>query len=124
MDIAPIVSAFGKSVKAKLSSPVVDGQPEDQLRAPLETLISDIGALIGGEPLRPVLIGETQISELKTRPDYAVQKGQALIGHIEVKAPGKGANPRKFSEKHDKEQWAKLKNLPNLLYTDGQVFSL
>jgi hypothetical protein len=39
---------------------------------------------------------------------------------IEVKAPGKGADPRKFSDPHDKEQWDKLKSLPNLM--DG--FSL
>jgi hypothetical protein len=41
-----------------------------------------------------------------------------------VKAPGKGADPRKFSDPHDKEQWDKLKSLPNLIYTDGSSFSL
>ena len=45
-------------------------------------------------------------------------------GFIEVKAPGKGADPRKFSDPHDKAQWEKLKSLPNLLYTDGNAFSL
>jgi hypothetical protein len=48
----------------------------------------------------------------------------ALVGFIEVKAPGKGADPRKFSDEHDKEQWDKLKSLPNLIYTDGNSFSL
>jgi len=43
---------------------------------------------------------------------------------MEVKAPGKGADPRKFSDPHDKEQWEKLKSLPNLVYTDGNAFSL
>jgi hypothetical protein len=41
-----------------------------------------------------------------------------------VKAPGKGADPRKFKDPHDKGQWAKLKALPNLLYTDGNALSL
>ena len=45
------------------------------------------------------------------------------MGFIEIKAPGKGADPRKFRG-HDKEQWEKLQSLPNLLYTDGNQFSL
>ncbi len=42
---------------------------------------------------------------------------------MEVKAPGKGADPRRYKG-HDKEQWEKLQSLPNLLYTDGNSFSL
>ena len=48
----------------------------------------------------------------------------ALVGFIEVKAPGKGADPRKFKDEHDRGQWGKLKSLPNLVYTDGNAFSL
>ena len=48
----------------------------------------------------------------------------ALVGHVELKAPGKGADPRKFKDPHDKAQWEKLQSLPNLLYTDGNAFSL
>ena len=65
------------------------------------------------------LVGETTLAELKTRPDFAVTVGNALVGFIEIKAPGKGADPRHFSDPHDKEQWDKLKSLPNLIYTDG-----
>ena len=61
---------------------------------------------------------------MKTRPDFAVAVSKALVGFIEVKAPGKGADPRKFDDPHDKEQWDKLKSLPNLVYTDGNAFSL
>ena len=60
----------------------------------------------------------------KTRPDYAVTVSNALVGFIEVKAPGKGADPRKFADPHDKDQWDKLKSLPDLIYTDGNAFSL
>ena len=70
------------------------------------------------------MIGETSLTELKTRPDYAVTVQKALVGFIEVKAPGKGADPRRFSDPHDKAQWKKLQSLPNLLYTDGNAFSL
>ncbi len=41
-----------------------------------------------------------------------------------MKAPGKGANPRTFKDKHDKGQWERLKSLPNLIYSDGNSFSL
>src|ERR1700675_2805626 len=61
---------------------------------------------------------------LKTRPDYAVVVHNALVGFIELKAPGKGADPRKFKEPHDKAQWDKLRSLPNIIYTDGNTFSL
>ena len=70
------------------------------------------------------LVGETTLSHLQTRPDYAVSVDNALVGFIEVKAPGKGCDPRKFSDPHDKAQWGKLKSLPNLVYTDGNGFSL
>lgn len=70
------------------------------------------------------LVGETSIAEDRTRPDYAVTVHKALVGFIEVKAPGKGANPKAFSDKHDKTQWERLKSLPNLIYTDGNSFSL
>ena len=120
---AAVVSAFGAEAKAKLSNAAALGQPEDQLRTPLDTLIralADIADVAG-----PVsLVGETHLSDLKTRPDFAVTVKHALAGFIEVKAPGKGCDPRKFSDPHDKAQWSKLKSLPNLLYTDGNGFSL
>ena len=45
-------------------------------------------------------------------PDLIVF-GPNRIGFIEVKAPGKGADPRRFTDDHDKRQWAKLKTLPS-----------
>ena len=70
------------------------------------------------------MVGEMSLADIKTRPDYAVTIGNALIGFIEVKAPEKGADPRRFRDPHDREQWAKLQTLPNLIYTDGNGFSL
>ena len=75
-------------------------------------------------PKAVAFVGETTLSDLKTRPDFAVTVSNALVGFIEVKAPGKGADPRKFKDPHDKEQWEKLKSLPNIIYTDGNAFSL
>ena len=122
--IAEIVSRYGADAKAKLANPAITGEPEDQLRSPLETLVQSL-AVAHGLPAGVVrLIGETSLADLRTRPDFAVSVSGALVGFIEVKAPGKGADPRKFRDPHDKDQWNKLKALPNLLYTDGNAFSV
>jgi len=118
------IAKFGEAAKAKLSSPAITGAPEDQLRGPLEQLIADLAPLVGMGADKAALIGETSLSEIHTRPDYAVTRGGALIGFIEVKAPGKGCDPRKFKDKHEKAQWKKLQSLPNLIYTDGNGMSL
>lgn len=118
------MSRFGVRLKSKLSGQGVSGAPEDQLRAPLESLIADVSGLLLFRPGEVVAVGETTLSALKTRPDYAVKVGDALVGFVEVKAPGKGADPRRFRDEHDRAQWDKLKSLPNLVYTDGNAFSL
>lgn len=124
VSLESIVSAFGQSAKAKLSNPAITGSPEDQLRGPLENLILDGVAALLGLPGAIGMVGETKLSEINTRPDYAVTVGQAILGFVEIKAPGKGADPRKFKENHDKVQWRRLQALPNLIYTDGNAFSL
>lgn len=119
------VSAFGASAKAKLKNPAITGAREDQLRAPLERFILDLAEVAGFLPGLVQLVGETSLASLKTRPDFGVTVKNALVGFIEVKAPGKGADPRRFDkEAHDGRQWEKLKSLPNILYTDGNSFSL
>lgn len=70
------------------------------------------------------MVGEATLADRATRPDYAVILRGALVGFIEVKALGKGADPRRFTDAHDKAQWSRLKSLPNILYTDGETFSL
>jgi hypothetical protein len=117
------VSNFGVEVRAKLTSVAAAGEPEDQLRSPLEALLRSLGELAGFRHGQIILVGETSLSDLKTRPDYAVSVNNALAGFIEVKAPGKGADPRRYRG-HDKAQWERLKSLPNLIYTDGNEFSL
>jgi hypothetical protein len=122
--VAVAVSNYGASVKPKLAGAAITGAPEDQLRAPLDAFLRDL-AEVAGLPAGAVhLVGETTLANLKTRPDFAVTVHNALVGFIEVKAPGKGADPRQFDDAHDKEQWTKLKSLPNLVYTDGNAFSL
>ncbi len=123
LDLAAAISRFGHDAKAKLANPSATGEPEDQLRAPLETLFADMAELCGLPRKDLIAVGESSIVSLKTRPDYAMTLLGALVGFVEIKAPGKGADPRKYKG-HDKEQWEKLQSLPNLLYTDGNAFSL
>lgn len=86
---AHAISAFGAAAKAKLSNPAITGAPEDQLRNPLETLLRDLAALGGMPPTAVQLVGETTVKHLKSRPDFAVTVHKALVGFVEVKAPGK-----------------------------------
>ena len=117
------ISRYGTLTKAKLHNLGATGEPEDQLRAPLEGLIDDLAELCRFPRNAVAAVGESSISELKTRPDYAITVRNVLAGFVEIKAPGKGADPRRFRG-HDKEQWEKLQSLPNLIYTDGNQFSL
>ncbi len=100
------------------------GAPENQLRAPLEHLLTDMSDLLLFRAGNVVVVGEATLSALKTRSDCAVKVRNSLVGFMEVKAPGKGADPRRFKDGHDRMQWDKLKSLPNLVYTDGNAFSL
>ena len=122
--IEAAISNFGIAAKAKLSNPSATGQPEDQLRAPFETLLAEVAALSSFPAGAVTAVGESSLADLKTRPDYSVTVHKALVGFVELKAPGKGADPRKFKDPHDSKQWEKLKSLPNLLYTDGNSYSL
>jgi hypothetical protein len=122
--VTTAISNYGASVKPKLTSIAIDGAPEDQLRGPLDVLVQDLAAIAGLPGGSVHLVGETSLADLKTRPDFAVTVSKALVGFIEVKAPGKGADPRQFDDPHDRDQWNKLKSLPNLIYTDGNSFSL
>ena len=119
-----IISKYGATAKAKLSSPAITGAPEDNIRAPLEELITALAETAGQQPGWVTLVGESTLSALGTRPDYAVTVRNALTGFIELKAPGKGADPRKFTDPHDKRQWQKLKSLPNLIYIDRHSLTL
>jgi N-6 DNA Methylase len=122
LTVESAISSFGAAATAKLSNLAAGGNPEDQLRAPFERLLQDMAALSAHNNV--VLIGESSLKDLSLRPDYAVAVDHALAGFVELKAPGKGADPRRFTNPHDKEQGEKLRSLPNVLFTDGNTFSL
>ncbi|MEI8078849.1 MAG: type ISP restriction/modification enzyme, partial [bacterium] len=91
-----------------------------QLRSPVEVLFNAFSGLTRGDL---VLKGESLLAGRLGRPDFALHAGITPIGYIELKAPGKGVNPERFSG-HDHRQWEKFKNVPNLLYADGNSWAL
>src|SRR2546430_2082396 len=124
LSVDSAIATFGAEAKNKLANPAVTGSPEDQLRAPFEHLLADLAELCNLPRKNISAVGESTLGHLKTRPDYSVTVNNALVGFVELKAPGKGADPRKFKDPHDKEQWDKLHSLPNIMYGDGNSFSL
>jgi len=120
-EIDPILSftiAFAENLTEKFASTVI-GQPEDQLKSPTEQLLKSIA-----KTLHRSLVAKTEsaVSDIG-RPDLGIALDGLLSGHIELKAPGTGANPRLFTG-HDKDQWERFKRLPNLVYTDGNEWAL
>jgi len=116
--LAEAVSDFGKACKDRLSGP---GGPEAVIRRPIEDLLQTAGRSYG---LKKVLWhDETRLDELGVRPDYAVQVDGAIIGYIEVKKPGLNIDPESFTGQN-KRQWERLRDLPNLLYTNGTTWRL
>ena len=88
---------------------------------PIRDLVRELAAAAG----RPEVDLRGQAREPGIgRPDFSVKDGPALIGHVEIKTPGAGADPAAFKTKHDKDQWQRFKKLPNLLYSDGLSFAL
>ncbi len=110
---------FADSMRTKFVVPR-SGEPEDQLRAPIETLFEAYGRVIGREIL---LTGEPHLKERMGKPDFAAHDQKHMIGYVEVKAPGKGADVGRFKG-HDLDQWRRFQGVPNILYTDGNEWAL
>lgn len=93
-------------------------QPEDQLKAPVKRLLE---ATLSRTT---VARSEAQVAGLGGRPDFGVAVDGLLAGYAELKAPGLGARPQRFTDERNKKQWGKFKTLPNLIYTDGNEWTL
>lgn len=119
-DFQNALQDFAESLRAKYQDHFgVHAWAEDQLKAPMERLVGAAAQSLGVNEVRALT--EVRAEEIG-RPDIGVTTSGLLTGHIELKQPGKGANPKKFSRR-DREQWTKFKNLPNLVYSDGIEFA-
>ena len=110
---------FAASVTEKTSQLTL-GEPEDQLRGPFENFMAAAAHALGWNV---VCTGETPLPDRLGRPDYAVHLNKLLAGYVELKAPGIGANAKRFSG-HNREQWKRLSAIPNILYSDGNEWAL
>lgn len=119
MGMQSALQEFADAIHAKFSSNVT-GEPEDQLRAPFERLLQLAGEVAG---VAVVAVGETLLDNHAGRPDFGISANKLLCGYAELKAPGKGADTAAFTG-HDKQQWERFRNLPNVLYSDGREFAL
>jgi hypothetical protein len=118
--LAPL-QKFGASLTANFSAALTNpAQPEDQLKPPTTVLLETAGSMFGHH----VVARTEAVGEARVRPDIGVSVDSLLAGHVELKAPGKGARPAAFSDPHDKEQFKKLRDHPNLIYTDGNEWTL
>ena len=111
--------AFAAAVTTKMTQ-LTAGEPEDQLRGPFEQFMADVAGALGWNL---VCTGETPLPGRLGRPDFAVHLNGLLAGYVELKAPGAGADARRFRG-HNREQFKRFSAIPNILYTDGNEWAL
>ena len=107
-----LLAAFAAELTGKFAVPL-HFNPEDQLKTPITAVLRGAAALL---KLPVEILTEVQDRERSGRPDVGVITQSLLAGYLELKAPGKGADPTKFKGA-DKAQWEKFRDLPNLFYT-------
>ncbi|UED85068.1 type ISP restriction/modification enzyme [Streptomyces profundus] len=112
------VAEFGRESQRKLSG---GGSPEASIRGPLEGLLRTVGE----HHQQPEISwhDEYPVAELGVRLDYVVRAAGELTGYIELKRPGLSIDPSTFRGAN-KKQWERLRDLPNLLYTNGTDWRL
>ncbi|MEJ7634722.1 N-6 DNA methylase [Aeromicrobium sp.] len=115
--LSDLVSEFGARAKTLLAGP---GEREATIRPPLDHMVTKIGEHFG---LTVVMHSEVPDTERHVRPDYGVQVNGAITGYVEVKAPRVSVDPDSFRGRN-LEQWERLSDLPNLIYTNGTQWRL
>lgn len=111
------VAGFGERCAQKLHDGV--GQAEAALRGPVEELLTAVGQALD----LAVVAHDEAATEHGARPDFAVRVDGLVTGHVELKKPGTALDPAAFTG-HNQRQWERLRNLPNLLYTNGTAWRL
>jgi hypothetical protein len=94
-----------------------EAEPEAQLIPLVKRLLEEtleVRVVIEARPKGGTKVG---------KPDLGVKHKGLVVGFVELKAPGKGADPERYKG-HDREQWERFRQLPNLVYTDGWDFAL
>lgn len=122
IQIKTALQNYAKTLHASYNTVGVSAGAEEQLKAPVKALLEACAELapktVKTRPARVVALLETSVKGTG-RPDVGVTLDGLLNGFIELKAPDKPADPTKFKDKHDKEQWKKFQLFPNVVYTNG-----
>ena len=118
-DVWRALGVLGAGLTQAFDSSVA-GDPEDQLKSHVRPFIEQCGKALG---FPVVAKTESRYADVGGRPDLGIDVRGALCGHIELKAPGHGVNPNRFTGRN-RQQWNNFKNLPNLIYTDGSEWIL
>ncbi len=111
--------SFAAALHERATGPA-RGEPEAQLSAPISTLLETLSAALGS---RITLQAEVRAEDRLGIPDFAASKEGLLLGFIELKAPGLGADTARLRGRN-RQQWERFKRLPNLIYTDGNEWAL
>src|SRR5256885_718148 len=109
-----VLREFARDIERNFSSNIF-AQPEDQLKPGVQRVLQAAA--------RQIETRTEARADVEARPDIGVASNRLLCGFVELKAPGKGARPQRFTGA-DKKQWEKFKALPNLIYTDGNEWAL
>lgn len=114
---ATAVAEFGRHAKTQLAGP---GDREAAIRKPVEGLLAAAGAELH---MTAVFYDEVRLADRQVRPDYAVAVDGVTTGYVEIKAPQRSIDPDVFRG-HDRVQWERQRDLPNLVYTNGTEWRL
>lgn len=114
---ATAVAEFGRQAKTQLAGP---GDREAAIRKPVEGLLAATGAELH---MTAVFYDEVRLADRQVRPDYAVAVDGVTTGYVEIKAPQRSIDPDVFRG-HDRVQWERQRDLPNLVYTNGTEWRL
>lgn len=116
------VLAFVLSAGENLRGP---GQSEAALTEPVSTFMADLGVSLGQRVVVHREVTVTSESGEAVRPDFGVRVDGVMTGHIELKAPKTPLDPATYKPRsHNGKQWNRLKELPNLLHTNGVEWRL
>ena len=107
---------FCEAVTQKISAPS-KAEPEAQLHGPLLDLFHSVEQSL-------TIQAESRADGRVGIPDFAILRDRLLIGYVETKAPGTGADASRFTKGHNARQWQRFQDLPNILYTDGNEWAL
>jgi hypothetical protein len=111
------VADFGLDCKTSVAG---QGDREDAIRAPVETLLRCAGQHLN---LRAVPYDEARDLSRAVRTDHAVAVNGAITGYLDVKSPGRSLDPVTLTG-HTRTRWERQRDLPNVIHTNGTEWQL